>query len=216
MAGSLSIDTTPPALPSTELNPVDPLKTPLDDLEQENLASRRRQISKSSSSASSEGSPARIMQLHEAGFGEGTQDVSPEPIAAARAGYPRAQSSLLTTSTSTAATSEPQHSPPRTHRHALLPTESSASRRAITHALELAQVAVRLDAQNDDPAGAISAYARAVALLNHILSPTVRELRRGQDPSRSSVSARRDESSNLSTIVSPPHPNARSAQHSCA
>ncbi|EJD55173.1 hypothetical protein AURDEDRAFT_78123 [Auricularia subglabra TFB-10046 SS5] len=107
-----------------------------------------------------------------------------------------------------------QQSPPRTHSQpAVQPPSQSppratsstpSSRKALTHALELAQVAVRLDAQNDDPGGAIYAYARSVSLLNHVMNSVMRgddeNLRRRSGRRRSSVSARQDEINRLRAI----------------
>lgn len=77
----------------------------------------------------------------------------------------------------------------------------------MTYALELAQIAVRLDAQNDDPQNAIYAYARAVSLLNHVMTSVMRGdddnyRRRNSSRRRPSVSARQDEINRLRDIVS--------------
>lgn len=150
------------------------------------------------------------------------------PYAAPSFAGPRAQSSLSTTtsmSTTTTAVSSssqqqhysaslsaPQHSPPRNSQQPAgnqspRPAGTPSSRRALTHALELAQVAVRLDAQNDDPGGAIYAYARSVSLLNHVMNSVMRgdddNIRRRSGRRRSSVSARQDEINRLRAIVSP-------------
>ncbi|KZW00652.1 hypothetical protein EXIGLDRAFT_720883 [Exidia glandulosa HHB12029] len=104
-----------------------------------------------------------------------------------------------------------QHSPPRAHQPPATSQSPSArqstapsSRRALTHALELAQVAVRLDAQNDDPSGAIYAYARSVSLLNHVMNSVMRgdddSVRKRSGRRRSSVSARQDEINRLRAI----------------
>ncbi|KAI0361805.1 hypothetical protein OH77DRAFT_1391366 [Trametes cingulata] len=49
-----------------------------------------------------------------------------------------------------------------------------SSRRALTRALELAREAVRLDSTNDDPYGAVMAYARSVALLSEVMERVMR------------------------------------------
>jgi hypothetical protein len=91
----------------------------------------------------------------------------------------------------TKATSEPRHS----------------SRRALTRALELAREAVKLDATNDDPHGAVLAYGRSVALLSEVME----RVRRGEDGAESgrrrsrrrrSVVAQEEEVRRLKTIVS--------------
>ncbi|KAF8527838.1 hypothetical protein BU17DRAFT_38799 [Hysterangium stoloniferum] len=83
--------------------------------------------------------------------------------------------------------------PQQTSQH--LPTRGSSqssgtrhsSRRALTAALELAQEAVRLDTTNDDPLGAIQAYARSVALLSEVMERVIR----GEDANDSSRDRRR-------------------------
>ncbi|KAI0670069.1 hypothetical protein C8Q78DRAFT_1146204 [Trametes maxima] len=57
-----------------------------------------------------------------------------------------------------------------------------SSRRALTRALELAREAVRLDSTNDDPDGAVMAYARSVALLSEVMERVMR----GEDSTESS------------------------------
>ena len=49
-----------------------------------------------------------------------------------------------------------------------------SSRKALTKALELAREAVRLDSTNDDPYGAVMAYARSVALLSEVMERVMR------------------------------------------
>ncbi len=75
------------------------------------------------------------------------------------------------------------------HRHA--PGTSShshknkpSSRRALTAALELAKSAVLLDQTNDDPRGAVQAYANTVRLLGEVMDRVMR----GEDPPSSSSS----------------------------
>jgi hypothetical protein len=53
-----------------------------------------------------------------------------------------------------------------------------SSRRALTAALELAKSAVQLDATNDDPHGAVLAYAKSVQLLSEVMERVMR----GEDP----------------------------------
>lgn len=54
-----------------------------------------------------------------------------------------------------------------------------SSRRALTAALELAKAAVQLDATNDDPHGAVLAYAKSVQLLGEVMERVMR----GEDAS---------------------------------
>jgi len=71
-------------------------------------------------------------------------------------------------------------SPPSTR---MRPESRLSSRsRALTKALELAREAVRLDANSDDPYGAVIAYGRSVALLSEVME----RVRRGEDSSDSS------------------------------
>lgn len=94
------------------------------------------------------------------------------------------------------------------HLHPPLQQSSSAprpsSRRALTAALELAQEAVRLDTTNDDPVGAIQAYARSVALLNEVMERVMKgedsdSRRRGGR--RRSIVAKEEEVRRLKSIV---------------
>lgn len=89
------------------------------------------------------------------------------------------------------------------------PTEQShrsehrpSSRRALTRALELAREAVQLDATNDNPEAAVSAYAQSVALLSEVME----RVRNGDDGSRRSrrrsVAAQEEEIRRLKSIVS--------------
>ncbi|KAI9511747.1 hypothetical protein F5148DRAFT_974630 [Russula earlei] len=48
-----------------------------------------------------------------------------------------------------------------------------SSRRALTKALELAREAVKLDATNDDPYGAVVAYGKSVALLSKVMERVI-------------------------------------------
>ncbi|PVF99122.1 hypothetical protein CPB86DRAFT_703901 [Serendipita vermifera] len=59
-----------------------------------------------------------------------------------------------------------------------------SSRRALTAALELAKHAVQLDATNDDPHGAVLAYAKSVQLLGEVMERVMR----GEDSSATSSS----------------------------
>ncbi|KAF9056373.1 hypothetical protein BJ165DRAFT_1606549 [Panaeolus papilionaceus] len=87
------------------------------------------------------------------------------------------------------------------------PTEQShrsehrpSSRRALTRALELAREAVQLDATNDNPEAAVSAYAQSVALLSEVME----RVRNGDDGSRRSrrrsVAAQEEEIRRLKSI----------------
>lgn len=81
-----------------------------------------------------------------------------------------------------------------------------SSRRALTKALELAREAVRLDSTNDDPYGAVMAYAKSVALLSEVMERVMRgedstESRRGKGRRRSVV-AQEEEVRRLKSIVS--------------
>jgi hypothetical protein len=80
-----------------------------------------------------------------------------------------------------------------------------ASRRALTEALRLAQEAVLLDSQNEDPIAAFRAYARSVTLLGEVMQ---RVLRGEHEPGRRAGRAltelaREDEARRLKNIVSP-------------
>lgn len=91
-----------------------------------------------------------------------------------------------------------------------------SSRRALTAALELAKAAVQLDATNDDPHGAVMAYAKSVQLLGEVMERVMRgedssgaghagaadgdERRRGGR--RRSVVAKEEEVRRLKAIVS--------------
>ncbi|PPQ70747.1 hypothetical protein CVT24_000858 [Panaeolus cyanescens] len=89
-------------------------------------------------------------------------------------------------------------SPPteQTHRSEHRPS----SRRALTRALELAREAVQLDANNDNPEAAVSAYAQSVALLSEVME----RVRNGDDGSRRSrrrsVAAQEEEIRRLKSI----------------
>lgn len=61
-------------------------------------------------------------------------------------------------------------------------SQRPSSRRALTAALELAKAAVQLDATNEDPHGAVVAYARSVQLLGEVMERVMR----GEDASGSS------------------------------
>jgi hypothetical protein len=67
------------------------------------------------------------------------------------------------------------------HSHRTRPS----SRRALTAALELAKSAVLLDQTNDDPHGAVQAYANTVRLLGEVMERVMR----GEDPPSSSTTA---------------------------
>jgi hypothetical protein len=83
------------------------------------------------------------------------------------------------------------------------PTTRHSSRRALTEALRLAQEAVLLDSQNDDPIAAFRAYARSVALLNQVMDRVMNGDREGERrPGRSrSDAGREDEARRLKSIV---------------
>lgn len=80
-----------------------------------------------------------------------------------------------------------------------------SSRRALTRALELAKEAVRLDSTNDNPHGAIAAYAQSVALLSEVME----RVKRGEDSGESrrrngrrrSIVAQEEEVKRLKSIV---------------
>jgi hypothetical protein len=100
-------------------------------------------------------------------------------------------------------------SPPLTR---AAPEPRHSSRRALTRALELAREAVKLDANNDDPHGAVVAYGRSVALLSEVMD----RVRRGEDGAESgrrrsrrrrSVIAQEEEVRRLKTIVSTQRPH---------
>lgn len=72
------------------------------------------------------------------------------------------------------------------HRHASTSHSHKSrpsSRRALTAALELAKSAVLLDQTNDDPRGAVQAYANTVRLLGEVMDRVMR----GDDPPSSST-----------------------------
>lgn len=82
-----------------------------------------------------------------------------------------------------------------------------SSRRALTKALELAREAVRLDSTNDDPHGAVMAYAKSVALLSEVMERVMRgedstESSRRRNGRRRSVVAQEEEVRRLKSIVS--------------
>jgi hypothetical protein len=60
-------------------------------------------------------------------------------------------------------------------------SQRPSSRRALTAALELAKAAVQLDSTNEDPHGAVVAYARSVQLLGEVMERVMR----GEDASSS-------------------------------
>ncbi|KAH9857940.1 hypothetical protein C2E23DRAFT_855867 [Lenzites betulinus] len=79
-----------------------------------------------------------------------------------------------------------------------------SSRKALTRALALAREAVKLDSTNDDPYGAVMAYARSVALLSEVMERVMR----GEDSTdarrrngrRRSVVAQEEEVQRLKSI----------------
>ncbi|KAI0757168.1 hypothetical protein C8Q80DRAFT_1090537 [Daedaleopsis nitida] len=80
-----------------------------------------------------------------------------------------------------------------------------SSRRALTKALELAREAVRLDSTNDDPYGAVMAYAKSVALLSEVMERVMRgedstETSRRRNGRRRSVVAQEEEVRRLKSI----------------
>ncbi|RPD63115.1 hypothetical protein L226DRAFT_451220 [Lentinus tigrinus ALCF2SS1-7] len=80
-----------------------------------------------------------------------------------------------------------------------------SSRRALTKALELAREAVRLDSTNDDPHGAVMAYAKSVALLSEVMERVMRgedstESSRRRNGRRRSVVAQEEEVRRLKSI----------------
>ncbi|KZT44574.1 hypothetical protein SISSUDRAFT_30803 [Sistotremastrum suecicum HHB10207 ss-3] len=79
-----------------------------------------------------------------------------------------------------------------------------SSRRALTEALRLAQEAVYLDAQNNDPQAAFDAYAKSVDLLNEVIERVVSSDRdpdhRRRPGRRRSDSAKEDEVRRLKSI----------------
>ncbi|KAH9944537.1 uncharacterized protein BXZ73DRAFT_97021 [Epithele typhae] len=82
-----------------------------------------------------------------------------------------------------------------------------SSRRALTRALELAREAVKLDSTNDDPYGAVMAYAKSVALLSEVMERVMRgedstESHRRKNGRRRSVVAQEEEVRRLKSIVS--------------
>lgn len=99
--------------------------------------------------------------------------------------------------------------PPSTQMDTLSPlTEPTrpSSRRALTEALRLAQEAVMLDSQNNDPIAAFEAYARSVELLTEVIHRVASGDRdsdqRRRPGRRRSDSARQDEVQRLRSIVS--------------
>ncbi|TBU35076.1 hypothetical protein BD311DRAFT_202232 [Dichomitus squalens] len=80
-----------------------------------------------------------------------------------------------------------------------------SSRRALTKALELAREAVKLDSTNDDPYGAVMAYAKSVALLSEVMERVMRgedstETSRRRNGRRRSVVAQEEEVRRLKSI----------------
>lgn len=98
----------------------------------------------------------------------------------------------------------------------LSPTEPSSSERrpssksALTKALALARQAVQLDANNDDPEGALLAYSKSVALLSEVMDRVMRgedtETSRRRGGRRRSVVAQEEEVRRLKNIVRTPIP----------
>jgi hypothetical protein len=78
------------------------------------------------------------------------------------------------------------------------------SRRALTEALRLAQEAVLLDSQNEDPIAAFRAYARSVILLSEVMERVIRgEHDTGRRNGRAQTEiAREEEVRRLRAIVS--------------
>ena len=73
--------------------------------------------------------------------------------------------------------------------------------------MELAREAVRLDSTNDDPYGAVMAYAKSVALLSEVMERVMRgedstESTRRRNGRRRSVVAQEEEVRRLKSIVS--------------
>jgi len=124
--------------------------------------------------------------------------------------FPRESGNVATVSSNLLAVPMANNQPVAQQPH---PRSSSgtrpSSRRALTAALELAQEAVRLDTTNDDPIGAIQAYARSVALLSEVMERVMR----GEDTNESrerrhggrrrSVVAKEEEVKRLKSIVCP-------------
>ncbi|KAI9057139.1 hypothetical protein FKP32DRAFT_1681875 [Trametes sanguinea] len=78
-----------------------------------------------------------------------------------------------------------------------------SSRKALTRALELAREAVKLDSTNDDPYGAVMAYARSVALLSEVMERVMRgedSTDRRRNGRRRSVVAQEEEVRRLKSI----------------
>ena len=71
--------------------------------------------------------------------------------------------------------------PPNSSSSQAARSQRPSSRRALTAALELAKAAVQLDATNEDPHGAVVAYARSVQLLGEVMERVMR----GEDASGS-------------------------------
>lgn len=118
---------------------------------------------------------------------------APSPRLAAVAAFSQAQAQFrptppasVTIPSTNGARSPPRqrtHSPPVQHQEIvpdrlLISSRDSqqssersrpSSRRALTKALELAREAVKLDATNDDPYGAVAAYGKSVALLSKVM-----------------------------------------------
>lgn len=83
---------------------------------------------------------------------------------------------------STDSISHPSQTPPNSSSSAQAGrSQRPSSRRALTAALELAKAAVQLDATNEDPHGAVVAYARSVQLLGEVMERVMR----GEDASGS-------------------------------
>lgn len=81
-----------------------------------------------------------------------------------------------------------------------------SSKRALTEALRLAQEAVLLDSQNDDPIAAFRAYSRSVTLLGEVMERVIRgdqdgDLRRRSNRVQNEM-AREEEARRLRNIVS--------------
>jgi hypothetical protein len=80
-----------------------------------------------------------------------------------------------------------------------------SSKRALTEALRLAQEAVLLDSQNEDPIAAFRAYSRSVTLLSEVMERVIRgEHDSGRRSGRAQIElAREDEARRLKNIVGP-------------
>jgi hypothetical protein len=96
---------------------------------------------------------------------------------------------------STISTLPSPRSPPRT-------TPRPSSRRALIAALQLAQEAVQLDSDGDDPHAAVAAYSRSVSLLNEVMERVmVGEGSEGSGRPSRTLTAREEEVRRLKSIV---------------